>query len=140
MKKPTGLFVTMLIFLILIGLQANCQIKYFLKTVNEFQGKNLRQKLDLMYNIESYKFVKYGLLNLSGRYQGQLITDSDYGWTIDPYLIMYYFYPTIDMRGGKNLKKCLVVFNKKDALSVVPDDYDIIGIYNPSSLLAVEKK
>ena len=128
------------IFAVILVFQTVCQIQYFIKTINKFQNKKLKQKYEVIYNIDSFKFVQYCRRHLSGNYQGQLITDHDSPETIDSYLIMYYLYPVVDFRQKKNLKKCLVVFNKKDPFSVIPDDYDIIAVYNPKSLLAVQKE
>ena len=135
-----GLAVAVIAFAFLLVFQTICQIQYFTKTINKFQNRNLEQKLNVIYNIDSFKFVQYCHKHLSGKYKGQLITDSDYRKTIDPYLIMYYLYPVVDFRQEKDFKKCLVVFNKKDPLSVIPNSYDIIAVYNSKSLLAVQKE
>lgn len=99
----------------------------------------MEQKLDLVYKVESYRFAKYCLEHLSGKYQGQLITDCDYRG-IHPYLIMYYLYPVVELRKeGGGHKECLIIFNKNNPLAIVPYDYDILGTYNSKSLLAVKR-
>ena len=133
------LAVTSVVFLTVLLFQTIGQVRYFSKIFSNFHNRNLDQKLDIICNVDSYQFVKFCLAQLSGKSRGTLMTDSDFNKSIDPYLIMYYLYPAIDLRGEKGLKRYLVIFNKDHPLSAVPDNYRIVGMYNSKGLLAVQK-
>lgn len=138
-SSRSELNITAGVFVFLAVFQLICQAQHFVKATNKFGDKNLKQKLDIIYDVESYRFVKYSLKHLSGRSKGELIMGPNSRETMDRYLIMYYLYPFLDMRGEKDNRKWLAVFNKKDPFAVIPEDYYVVGNYNPRSLLAVKK-
>lgn len=136
----TSVVVTVIVFVVLLLLQTKSQGLYFADNFVRFHDKNVVEKVGIINNIDSYNFVQFCLRYLSGRYQGQLVTESGADQTIDPYIIKYYLYPVVDTRGGPRDKKCLLVFNKKDPVASVPKDYEVVGVFNDRGLLAVQRE
>ena len=102
----------------------------------------MEKKYFTLEDPDSYRFAKYCQRLLPGQHSAKLITGLD--TSRDPGMLIhrklaYFLYP-IDIR---NIRKepvdSLIIFAVKDATQLVPEDFQISGKYNESSLIAVKK-
>jgi len=134
------LFVTVFIFINLVGFQTMSQHKFFSETAGIIH-LNLDRKLHLLLG-DSYRFAKYGQKLFSytksskPKMTGKLITDLDLSQTVEPYILRYVLYPKIDIISPTDSPECLVVYQKSNPENSIPSHYKIVGIYNKSGLYA----
>lgn len=104
-------------------------------------GLTQQDKYRKLYT-ENYDFAMACRQALPGRHKAALITDMDI--TSDPgmlhhRILAYFLYP-IDIRDilpGET--DCLVIFKKPDAVNEVPPGFEIVKIYDKTSLIAFKR-
>ena len=128
-------------YFLMIGFQTIGQGIYFKDMRKRYKGKTYHEK-----KVETFGKIYIYSLNsrrlLPGRHQGKLITDMDI--SRDPGMInhrslAYLLYPIDIRRVRGDGEDCLVVFNKKDAMASVSEEYEIIQTFGPYDLLARKK-
>lgn len=126
---------------LMVGLQSASQAFHFFgRTIPDFQDKNLDEKLDVIYALESYRFVRVVLANVQEPCRGDFVADSETWGTIDPFLIRYYLYPVVDMVKKEAPADCVVVYNKENPTAAVPEGFEVIAVYDAKSLFAARRK
>ena len=88
----------------------------------------------------NYQFVNRALKDLHRRYDCRLVTDFNVYETLQPYLIKYLFYPSINLMINRSEGDCLVVFIKQDMSESVPKGFKIISRHDHLGLVAVKEK
>ena len=138
--------VTAITYIGLTLLQVISQNNFFVQMKLFFQDKTTQAKEEAIWEESylavfgpSYRFAKFCLKYLSGRYQGHLITDLNINEYLEPYLIKYYLYPAVDLITPSDTFDCLVVFNKQNPNAVVPSGFQVVGVFDKKSLLAIKK-
>jgi len=133
------------------GLTAACYTVIFLITLQTisqtgsiraekiiFHGMTLEQKRDFIFALDSYQYTKIVKESLHGRHKALLITDSNKELLIDYYLIKYFLYPNIQMVDSNQSADTLLIFNKDDPVSEVPENFQIIGKRNSRNIIAIK--
>ena len=107
-----------------------------------YHGKSTQEKYAAVIGGKTYVFAQYCKRNLPGSHNAEFMTDSDLSrdpGMINHRMLAYFLYP-IDIRNVRNESKdSLIIFKKKDALSYVPAEYKVIGMFDSNNLIAVKR-
>lgn len=138
----TALHTTFALFCLLAALQTISQINYARVEFRTFAGKSGDEKNAAIAGEKLYSFIQYCRKILPGAHNARFLMDMDLSndpGMITHRMLAYYLYP-IDIRGVRSGPiDSLIIFAKKDAVAGVPDDFKIIGTFDPSSVIAVKK-
>lgn len=107
-----------------------------------YAGKSIEEKYVAITGKQIYLFVRYCRQTLPGFHNARLLTDMDL--SKDPGMIThrvlaYFLYP-IDIRNIRNGPvDSLILFANRNAIANVPEDFEIRGIFDQSSVVAVKR-
>jgi len=94
------------------------------------------------YFKNAYNFAQYCRQHLPGKHWGKVITDKKLQETqamLTYAAVRYYLYP-IDVSVDRNHPKdCLVIFLKKNPLSVIPKGFKMMDSFDKMSLIAIKE-
>ena len=113
------------------------QHQFFRRTQARMAHKTEQEKKGLIFGY-TYFFTEFAKQFLPDHSQGQLSTDLDMTQTLEPYILKYELYPSIDLITPQSAD-CLIVFNKQDSKEVVGKDFKIIAYFDRNSLLALRR-
>ena len=123
-----------------VVLQTIQQEKYFGSLRRQYTNKTTEEKNEYYFG-DTYRFAMFCRGLVKGRHGAQLRTDFDPSKTLEPHALAYYLYPALNV-AFKDTGSIyyLVVFEKANPFDDVPDNFQIIGIFDPHNLLAVKKQ
>ncbi len=122
-----------------------CQLPgmhYYFKKGLAFSEKPERERTAALFG-DRYLFPEKAREMLPDGCRADLETDLNV--SADPGMLhhrvlSYFLYP-IDIRGVQDgPKNCMIFFQKEGAAARVPEDYDVLFMYNSENLLAVKKE
>lgn len=125
-------------------LQFSNHLKIFRNEFLLFSPRTVEERQRFIHQ-EVFDFARFCTARLPGRHRALII--SDLNMEIEPALtihekLRYFLFPAIDIGlvyAGQDVD-CLIFYKKKNAAIRVPEDYEILGQYNSSSLIAVKKR
>lgn len=129
-------------YALVITIQTMSFLKYAHKELRTFSGKSTEEKYASVIGGKTFIFAQYCKAVLSGAHNAEFMTDMDLSQ--DPgmlthRMLAYYLYP-IDIRkirGGSS--DSLIIFAKRNAVKNVPEDFEILAVYNNENVIAVKK-
>lgn len=130
------------VFVFSLCIQTIGQWPYIVSQFKRLTGRAEEQRVSDKNILNINRFIRFCQEHIKGRHAAQLITDINIEQQPGDYYYRYIavsLYP-IDVRGIRGEPQdVLVIFDKSDPYNSVPNDYQVLAVYDQRSLLAVRR-
>lgn len=146
-KTPGSIFPPLPILLVIMFplvtiVQTTGQVYHARKEFALFADKTMEEKYAVVAGPRIHSFARYCRRILPGSHNARFLTDMDMSkdpGMISHRMLAYFLYP-IDIRGVRDGRTdSLIIFDKKNAVASILDDFRILGTFDQYSIVAIRK-